>query len=102
MPFDGKTYERDTDKPRLLSALNAVREIMADGKWRSLRELHMDIMTRHNKHVSESGISARIRDLRKLKFGGFEVTSRRRNGKESLWEYRLDVNSEFPFKSKEK
>lgn len=36
--------------------------------------------------ISEAGLSARIRDLRKPQYGGHTIV-RRKNG--SLWEYRL-------------
>jgi hypothetical protein len=57
---------------------------MSDGAWRTLEEI------RSRVGGSEAAISARLRDLRKDKFGGHIVESRRRgDGSRGLWEYRL-------------
>jgi hypothetical protein len=100
MPFDGKTYNREVDQDRLWSALNAVKDLMADGEWRTLQQIRTSLSKKYSKSVSESGVSARLRDLRKLRFGGFDMQSRRREGG-PLWEYKLDVQSEFPFKKED-
>lgn len=83
--FDGETYEPEADHARLTGQLAGVLDLMRDGRWRTLAEIaeHVD--------GSEAGVSARLRDLRKARFGGYEVEKRRRT--ESLWEYRLDVET---------
>jgi len=79
--FDGETYERDRDHERLTSQLGRVRSLMADGHWRALPEIAL------GTGDPEASISARLRDLRKTKFGGLRVE--RRYVEEGLWEYRV-------------
>lgn len=84
MKFDGDTYSSNEDKERLSNQLNKVKELMSDGKWRTINQIKDSV------GGSEAGISARLRDLRKERFGGY-VVSRRRYGVKSygLWEYQL-------------
>ena len=84
-PFDGYTYNRGLDQARLHSQLHCVYWILNHpiGKWWTLSELA------ELAKGSEAGVSARVRDLRKKKFGGHSVQSRRRS--QTLWEYRLVV-----------
>jgi hypothetical protein len=84
MPFDGETYDRGEDKPRLMTQLEAVRRLLDahPGRWWSLPEIRSAI-----GFGSEASISARLRDFRKLKFGGIEVE--RRNDSDGLWRYRF-------------
>ena len=82
MPFDGKTYNRQFDFFRLNTQLSRVLDLMIDGKWRTLREIANEIES------PEASISARLRDLRKRKFGEFYVNRRRRgDDKAGLFEY---------------
>jgi|WetSurMetagenome_2_1015567.scaffolds.fasta_scaffold306846_3 hypothetical protein len=80
-PFGGTTYERELDHDRLQTQLRRVREIMLDGRWWTLAELESHL------GYPQASVSARIRDLRKEKFGGFEVARRRITG--GLFEYRV-------------
>lgn len=79
--FDGETYEPARDETRLNVQLRAVRDLMADGKWRTLERIAT--ATGH----PEASVSARLRDLRKPRFGGHTVE--RRYVGDGLWEYRL-------------
>ena len=79
--FDGKTYNRRLDHTRLSTLLERVHAVMSDGKWHRLSELT------GRCGGSEASVSARIRDLRKEKFGGFEVERKCLDG--GLWLYRL-------------
>lgn len=79
-----KPYIATLDDPRLLPNMEQVRLLMQDQQWRTLGEI-----------ADESGlraesVSAHIRDLRKLKNGGY-VVDRRARGKRAagLFEYRL-------------
>jgi hypothetical protein len=65
--FDGKTYEPELDHARLGNQLAAVRDLMADGKHRTLADISKAT------GFPEASVSARLRDLRKLKFGGLNV-----------------------------
>jgi len=91
--FDGKTYEPELDKVRLTGQLKAVYRVMSDGKWYTLHDIQIRAL--RNEWISgrvvkysEAGISARIRDLRKEKFGGFEVQRKRNQG---TFYYRLVI-----------
>lgn len=79
--FDGTTYERERDHGRLYSQLLAVRDIMLDGRWRTLSQLSAETGD------PEASISARLRDLRKPKFGGYVVE--RSYVSNGVWQYRL-------------
>lgn len=83
--FDGVTYDPKLDYQRLSGQLKRVFGVMVKGGWYTLSEI-----AGHTGDASEAAISARLRDLRKSKFGGFQVERRRRGeGKKGLWEYRL-------------
>lgn len=85
--FDGETYEPDKDRPRLNRQLQKVYSTVKAGRWHTLRELS-DLLDE-----PEASISARLRDLRKPRFGSFEVQRRRRGDeKKGIFEYRLNIN----------
>lgn len=94
--FDGDTFDPEKDYKRLRSQLDRVKFAMIDGQFLTLGEIAAStksMAARFGLEVndSEAGISARIRDLRKEKFGGapYHVESRRRGDeKRGLWEYR--------------
>lgn len=82
--FDGSTYDAEHDLARLSTQFEKVRAAMLSGKWFTLGELQKIC------GGSESGISARVRDLKKKKFGSYPVERRRRGeAKRGLWEYRI-------------
>lgn len=84
--FDGSTINPSLDDARLRSLLARVEALMRDGQWRTLAEISAAT------GGSEASVSARLRDLRKAKFGGHTVDRRRRGEPEAgLWEYRLVV-----------
>lgn len=75
----GETFEPEKDGERLGAQYIRVRDIMADGCWRSLGEI------RAATDYPEASISARLRDMRR---GGFVVQRRRRLGVGGTYEYR--------------
>jgi len=82
--FDGETYNPALDYDRLKKQLGRVFNLMADGKWRTLGEIAAALAD------PEASVSARLRDLRKPKFGNYKVPRRRRGSvKAGLWEYCL-------------
>jgi hypothetical protein len=81
--FDGPDIAPE-DAARLGTQLYAVRALMLDGRYRTLSQIAMGIGA---NITALPGISARLRDLRKPRFGGYDVERRRVEG--GLWEYRV-------------
>lgn len=81
--FDGSTFDSLLDGERLTKQLGTVRTLMMDQVWRTLPEISR--LTR----FPEASISARLRDLRKEKFGSYRVERRRKEGARVIWEYRV-------------
>jgi hypothetical protein len=84
--FDGRTYDPAHDQERLNTQLWRVFSLMRDGEWRTLGEIAAAI------GGSEAGVSARLRDLRKERFGRHQV-ERRRRGDEArgCFEYQMEA-----------
>ena len=79
--FDGDTYDAERDGARLHSQLERVRDLMRGGDWWTLVDLAQEA------GGSEASVSARLRDLRKPRFGGYAVE--RKYIENGLWAYRL-------------
>lgn len=79
--FDGKTYNPARDHSRLKAQFDAVRSFMLDGRWHTLTEIALKVGS------PEASVSARLRDLRKSKFGGYKIE--RDHVSRGLWQYRL-------------
>lgn len=79
--FDGETFDFKQDSPRLSTQFERVRDLMRDGRWRTLAQIAQ------GAGGSESSVSARLRDLRKPRFGAFRVERERVEG--GLHRYRL-------------
>lgn len=83
--FDGITYSPKLDRQRLGAQLRRVLEVMEKGGWYTLAEI-----AAYTGDASQAAISARLRDLRKPKFGGFTIERRRRGEpRKGLWEYQM-------------
>ena len=85
--FDGRTYEDKLDGPRLRFQLERVREYMLAifPQWKTLAEISYYLQHKYRGRFPEASISARLRDLRKKKFGGYVVERKRRH--KGTWEY---------------
>ena len=81
--FDGYTYDPDRDGGRLRHQLTTVRDFMVDHRdsWWTLDELEIAL------EFPQASISARLRDLRKQKHGGYEVA--RKYVIRGQWAYKL-------------
>lgn len=80
--FDGPDLD-DRDHKTLNTQLENVRDFMlAQILWHTLAELEWAL------GFPQASISARLRDLRKAKFGGYQVEKRRRDGTRQR-EYRV-------------
>lgn len=78
---DGETYHRARDLSRLNAQARDVYEYMAHGDWRTLSDISA------NTGHPEASVSARLRDMKKERFGGFKIEKRYiANG---LWQYRI-------------
>jgi hypothetical protein len=83
-PFAGTTYVASLDRDRLSEQLLRVIDAMADGQWKTLRQIS------NITDDPEASISARLRDIRKL-CGPDAMESRRRpsaGARSGTWEYR--------------
>ena len=80
-PFDGITYVASRDQARLSGQLAKVRSILADRQWHTLEELA------EKSGGSVASASARIRDLRKAKFGSSTID--RKYFTNGVWHYRM-------------
>jgi len=83
--MDGDTYDPALDRVRLNGQNFKVYMLMRDGIWRRLSQISWAV------HCPEASVSARLRDLRKKKFGEHTV-NRRRVTATGLWEYQLIRN----------
>lgn len=81
--FDGATYQHARDHGRLASQLGEVLATVRNGAWWTLAALAFAT------GYPEASVSARLRDLRKAKFGGHIVE--RRYVSNGQFEYRLDL-----------
>lgn len=77
---DGETYDAGDDKHRLNKQARDVFVAIQDGRWHTLGEIHG--RTGH----PEASISARLRDLRKERFGAHIIERQSLGG--GLWAYR--------------
>ena len=81
MQFDGATYEPDKDQKRLGTLLIRVYNVLKDGQPHTLPELVLKC------GGSETGVSSKLRDLRKARFGGHTIEATRKHG--GTWTYKL-------------
>lgn len=85
--FSGQTYDHERDHKRLSAQYWQVFGLMADGKWRTL-----EAISRELDGAPTPSISARLRDMRKKRFGSHTVE--RHYVDRGLYAYRLIVNEE--------
>lgn len=80
--FDGETFSQARDGARLTAQLERVQKLMEDHQWRTLAQISAAC-----EDAPEPSVSARLRDLRKPRFGGYTVE--RRYVADGVWEYRV-------------
>ena len=85
--FGGITYAPALDHVRLNGQLLRVFDLMKDGQWRTLAEIAAVV------GGTEAAVSARLRDLRKEKYGARDVSREWVEG--GLWKYRIDIHEEI-------
>lgn len=74
--------------PQAFNLVGCVYQIMSDGAWWTFYEIQREVLKRTGEWHSDSGISARKRDLSKAQYGGHQFEKRARTGTKSF-EYRL-------------
>ena len=89
-PFDGETIEPEADDKRLASQGARLFDLMSDGKWRTLTAIQAV------GGGSEAGVSARLRDGRKSRFGGHTL-NRMALAPRGLFAYQLVAVGPNPF-----
>jgi len=77
----------DHNSKRLGVQREDVLEVMLCGGWSTFAEIQQIILTARDRFHPEASISARLRDLRKERFGGYAVNRRARRG--NLYEYQV-------------
>ncbi len=88
--FDGATFDSALDAQRLTTQLNRVQAFMLKGEWHTLSEIAAAVSYPPYERATEASVSARLRDLRKERFGSFKVERRRRGApRAGLFEYRV-------------
>jgi hypothetical protein len=87
--FDGATFDPELDRPRLTRLLARVYAYMRDGEWRTLPEIAEAC------GGTEASVSARLRDLRKIRFGAYTVERCRLHPPtRGIYAYRLNVHED--------
>ena len=90
LEFSGRTYDPAKDGQRLRKQLGRVYETLS---WRRRFWTLAEIRSYHSQswdvNDSEASISARLRDLRKPRYGSHTIERRRRAGANGLHEYRM-------------
>ena len=83
--FDGSDYDHKRDGIRLTGQLERVFDVMKHGQWVTLRELS------DRSRCPEASASAQLRNLRKDRFGGFEIE--KKYATSGLFLYRLKLEA---------
>lgn len=79
--FNGDAYVHERDAERLTKQLDKVRDLCLDGVWRGLAEIAALLGEPH------ASVSAQLRNLRKPRFGAYNVERRWVYG--GYYEYRV-------------
>lgn len=78
---DGETYNPEFDYDRLNKQMKTIWRVVNDGKWHTLPEVE------ERTGVTSASAGARIRDLRKARFGRHDV--QRKYLGDGLYAYRV-------------
>jgi hypothetical protein len=82
--FNGPSYDPALDHKRLAKQHEVIRDIMLDGRFRTLEEI--ELLTGY----PQASISAQLRHLKKLRFGAHRLVKRRRGDRtRGLYEYQI-------------
>lgn len=85
--FNGPDYIPARDHGRLMHQHDRIRQLMLDGRWRTLTEITEAL---GGETVAPGpSVSAQLRHLRKERFGSYQVYRRHRDGSDGLNEYQV-------------
>src|SRR5687767_11196915 len=87
--FDSGVELTKADHVRLGKQLQRVLNVLSDGSWWSVPQLHTEIWRRYGIHDPEPSLSANVRNLRKPKHGGYTVERKRER---NTYFFRLKVS----------
>lgn len=79
----------DIAEPDVKTLNDIVRVLMRDGKWWAPFELVDEIWRTRSVRISDSTLSARLRDLRKAQYGSHVIAIRKRKGTR-YFEYKME------------
>lgn len=79
----GPAYSEALDGERVANAMERVRVLMMDGGWRTIGQIACEL------NIPHASVSAYLRHLRKVEFGGYRVEKRRSEEHAGLWYYRV-------------
>jgi hypothetical protein len=82
--FSGETFDPAQDGDRLSAQYDRVYALMCDEQWRTLDQIAVHV------GAPTHSVSARLRDMRKARFGSHEVSKVRVS--KGLYKYRLITN----------
>jgi hypothetical protein len=74
--------------PKPLTLTGVVREILLTHEWLSPYQLQSLVEARTGEWHSDSALTARLRELRRPEYGGYNIEKRKRENSRS-YEYRL-------------
>ena len=76
-------------EPNVKTLNDVVLTLLSDGRWWAPWELCDEILRTKQVRISDSTVSARIRDNRKPQYGGHTILIRKRSGSRAF-EYKLE------------
>lgn len=88
MRFNGSEYDKKKDQLRLTGQIKRIFDLMKDGHPRTLDEI--------SKATGDpaASVSAQLRNLRKRRFGGYNIEKRSRGDREhGLYEYNMEIKN---------
>ncbi len=88
--FDGPEYEPDRDFNRLSKQHERIRDLMLDGRWRTVAQIAS------TTGDPENSTQAQLRHLRKPRFGGYIVAKKREDGGLYLYHVRPRTEADGP------
>ena len=87
-----------TTASKYLTARQGIERLMQDGRWWTSMRLKSALREQFGVRVSESTITAKVRDLRKAEHGGYEIecsrTQSKAGGPKDLYIYRMVLGGE--------